>query len=223
MPSFGIRHFAHATAVHSPARSRGHAAAQSHEEHDMTVSITSRLALAAALVLATGTSLADGAARTAPHAPQQPTHQPTPPQVPYLDWTDCGDGFQCANATVPLDYDHPRGRTVQIALIRRPAVDQANRIGSLFLNPGGPGGSGVDFVRGAPPPAFSGPFPASTSSASIPAASAPAVPPCSTAATARRSARRCLDRTTSTNAHSSSTRSTTCATAASSTAIFSRT
>jgi pimeloyl-ACP methyl ester carboxylesterase len=153
MPSFGIRDFAHATAVHPPARSRGHAAAQSHEEHDMTVSITSRLTLAAAIVLATGTSLADGALRTTTRAPQ-PAHRPAPPQVPYLDWTDCGDGFQCATATVPLDYDHPRGRTVQIALIRRPAIDQANRIGSLFLNPGGPGQSGIDFVRAAPPPAF---------------------------------------------------------------------
>ena len=70
-----------------------------------------------------------------------------PAPVPQLDWVDCGDGFQCATATVPLDYDHPRGKTITLALIRLPAADPARRIGSLFPNPGGPGGSGVQFVR----------------------------------------------------------------------------
>jgi pimeloyl-ACP methyl ester carboxylesterase len=87
------------------------------------------------------------------------SQQPAPngrggPSVPTLYWTDCGDGFECATAVVPLDYRHPRGQTIELALIRKPAVDQANRIGSLFLNPGGPGGSGVEFVRAAPPAAF---------------------------------------------------------------------
>jgi pimeloyl-ACP methyl ester carboxylesterase len=70
--------------------------------------------------------------------------------VPELVWTDCEDGFQCATAQAPLDYDRPRGATISIALIRDPAADPAERIGSLFVNPGGPGGSGVDFLRGAP-------------------------------------------------------------------------
>ncbi len=74
--------------------------------------------------------------------------------VPELDWRDCDDGFECATAAVPRDYARPWGPKVRLALIRRPAVDQENRIGSLFLNPGGPGGSGVEFVRTAPPPAF---------------------------------------------------------------------
>jgi len=67
--------------------------------------------------------------------------------VPTLDWTDCGDGFQCATARVPLDYDHPHGAKISLALIRLPASDPARRIGSIFFNPGGPGGSGVEFVR----------------------------------------------------------------------------
>jgi hypothetical protein len=50
---------------------------------------------------------------------------------------------------VPLDYDRLRGR--QITLARLPASEPDRRIGSLFLNPGGPGGSGVDFVLGAGP------------------------------------------------------------------------
>jgi pimeloyl-ACP methyl ester carboxylesterase len=71
------------------------------------------------------------------------------PPVPTLDWAECGDGFQCATATVPLDYDRPHSRTITLALIRLPAADPARRIGSLFPNPGGPGGSGVQFVREA--------------------------------------------------------------------------
>jgi pimeloyl-ACP methyl ester carboxylesterase len=70
------------------------------------------------------------------------------PVVPTLAWADCGGGFQCATAVVPLDYDKPRGATISLALIRRPADDPAHKLGSIFFNPGGPGGSGVDFVRG---------------------------------------------------------------------------
>jgi pimeloyl-ACP methyl ester carboxylesterase len=66
-----------------------------------------------------------------------------------LSWSDCGGGFQCAKADVPLDYAKPAGGKIRIALIRRPAENKSKRIGSLFTNPGGPGGSGVDFVRQA--------------------------------------------------------------------------
>jgi pimeloyl-ACP methyl ester carboxylesterase len=68
-----------------------------------------------------------------------------------LAWSDCGDGLQCATAQVPLDYDQPNGRQISLALIKRPATDPAHRIGSLFTNPGGPGNSGVDFVRNDAP------------------------------------------------------------------------
>ena len=52
-------------------------------------------------------------------------------------------GVQCTRVDVPLDYTKPDGKTVSIALLRRPAEDQANRIGSLLVNPGGPGASGM--------------------------------------------------------------------------------
>src|SRR3979411_502750 len=71
---------------------------------------------------------------------------PAPP-VPALSWADCAQGFQCATAQVPLDYSKRTGATISLALIRLPAGDPAHRIGSLFLNPGGPGGSGVNVVR----------------------------------------------------------------------------
>ena len=64
-----------------------------------------------------------------------------------LDWSDCGDGLDCATAKVPLDYDKPSGKQISLAVIRRPADDQKRRIGSLFVNNGGPGNSAVDFVR----------------------------------------------------------------------------
>src|SRR2546429_4706980 len=80
-------------------------------------------------------------------APTDPAPTDPAPTVPALSWADCAQGFQCATAQVPLDYSRPAGATISLALIRLPAGDPTHRIGSLFLNPGGPGGSGVDFVR----------------------------------------------------------------------------
>jgi pimeloyl-ACP methyl ester carboxylesterase len=50
---------------------------------------------------------------------------------------------------VPLDYANQTGPQVDIAVVRLPAADQSKRIGSLVVNPGGPGGSGVEFVLDA--------------------------------------------------------------------------
>lgn len=74
----------------------------------------------------------------------------TPPPAPTLAWAPCeGDGFECATLTVPLDHTDPAGDTIDIAVIRRLADDPGRRIGSLVLNPGGPGGSGYDFALNA--------------------------------------------------------------------------
>ena len=62
-------------------------------------------------------------------------------------WSECRDGFQCAEVPAPLDYGDPEGEQIGISVIRLPAGDPGQRIGSLMLNPGGPGGSGVEFVR----------------------------------------------------------------------------
>ena len=64
-----------------------------------------------------------------------------------LDWEGCGDGFDCAKATVPVDWDAPEGGTIELSMIRMPA--SGTKIGSLFRNPGGPGASGVDYLRQA--------------------------------------------------------------------------
>ncbi len=76
-----------------------------------------------------------------------PPVEPPGPDVPFLDWAPCRDGFECAKAAAPLDYDRPFGSAISLSLIRLPAADPTHRIGSLFMNPGGPGGPGVDFVR----------------------------------------------------------------------------
>ena len=77
-----------------------------------------------------------------------PSRAPAAVPVPKLSWHACQKGFQCAIARVPLDYSHPRGRTIQLAVIRHRATDPARRIGTLFFNPGGPGGSGVAALPG---------------------------------------------------------------------------
>jgi len=62
--------------------------------------------------------------------------------------------FECSSVNVPLDYDGSAGGTIRLAVVRIPAADQANKIGSLFTNPGGPSGSGVEFTLFAAPEAF---------------------------------------------------------------------
>jgi pimeloyl-ACP methyl ester carboxylesterase len=68
-----------------------------------------------------------------------------------LAWKDCSQVpdlvVECASQSVPLDYDHRGGKTIDIAVARVPAKDQAHRIGSLFFNLGGPGGTQVDFLQ----------------------------------------------------------------------------
>jgi pimeloyl-ACP methyl ester carboxylesterase len=64
--------------------------------------------------------------------------QSAAPPVPVLRWHACDRGFQCATARVPLDYRHPLGATISLAVIRHPATDPARRLGSLFFNSGGP-------------------------------------------------------------------------------------
>ncbi|GAB2576925.1 alpha/beta hydrolase [Kribbella endophytica] len=72
--------------------------------------------------------------------------------VPKIAWKSCGTDpalakFQCASVEVPTDYDQPRGATTTIALTRLPASGQ--KVGTLFTNPGGPGGPGIGFVQQA--------------------------------------------------------------------------
>ncbi len=71
------------------------------------------------------------------------TSTTTVPAPPALGWSPCGTGRQCSTLVVPLDYADPHSRRIGIALERRPASGPGARIGSLVINPGGPGESGV--------------------------------------------------------------------------------
>jgi pimeloyl-ACP methyl ester carboxylesterase len=94
--------------------------------------------------------LATACTRTSSTATNGSPSPSSNPSVQALNWTSCGGGFQCANLTVPLDYSNAdNGKTIQLALIRKPALDQANRIGSVLTNPGGPGASGIQYLRQA--------------------------------------------------------------------------
>src|SRR5512139_2399939 len=57
---------------------------------------------------------------------------------PKISWSPCykkfGLPFECGTVQVPLDYFNPGVAAVSIALIRVPATDQANKIGTLFFN-----------------------------------------------------------------------------------------
>ncbi|AQU67271.1 alpha/beta hydrolase [Streptomyces niveus] len=66
-----------------------------------------------------------------------------------LDWRGCGvPDFQCATMRAPLDYEKPDGAEIKLAVARKKATGPGKRLGSLQVNPGGPGGSAVDYLQG---------------------------------------------------------------------------
>jgi pimeloyl-ACP methyl ester carboxylesterase len=116
------------------------------------------------LVTATGcSSFADTVAEDAGAPAQAAT--PTKAPADKIDWTDCttqikelipkgtpGSGrnltFECGRTNVPIDYDKPTGDKLPLFLVRVTYGEQPDRIGSLLVNPGGPGGSGADAAIG---------------------------------------------------------------------------
>jgi len=83
-------------------------------------------------------------------APTTSQASPTPYSTPLsIAWKACGGALQCGTVTVPLDYSNPYGDTIKIAVIRKPATDPSHRIGSVLINAGGPGLSGIDYLRRA--------------------------------------------------------------------------
>jgi len=95
-------------------------------------------------------------------AAQTPTTAPSAALARFYaqkpDWKPCPGAdaqsvvttaAQCATIEVPLDYAVPAAGTIRLALDRIPAADRRQRIGSLLVNPGGPGGSGLDYAKAA--------------------------------------------------------------------------
>lgn len=75
-------------------------------------------------------------------------------KLPKPHTFDCssitGVPSQCGTVKLPRDYERPKGAKTEVAYLRIKAKDQKNKIGTLFLNPGGPGGSGVGIATAAP-------------------------------------------------------------------------
>ena len=112
------------------------------------------VALAAAVVVAgcaqSGTPVAQGHGatpvqhRAAATTSSTTTTSTTQPPVTSIAWSPCNGDLQCGNLVVPLDYAHPDGPTISIAVARHPAEEPTARIGSLVIDPGGPGVSGIN-------------------------------------------------------------------------------
>ena len=107
-------------------------------------------AIVPVVVLATGCAALPGRPE-AQHASRAPrpvitssSTTTTEPPVAALVWSPCAGDLECATLTVPRDYADPDGPTIGVAVARHPAEDPAARIGSLVIDPGGPGVSGVD-------------------------------------------------------------------------------
>ncbi|MFC8041427.1 alpha/beta hydrolase [Paenarthrobacter sp. NPDC057355] len=64
-----------------------------------------------------------------------------------VEWSSCGDGLQCGKVRVPMDYAQPGSEEISLAAIKLPSTGKKK--GSILVNPGGPGGSGVDFIKDA--------------------------------------------------------------------------
>jgi pimeloyl-ACP methyl ester carboxylesterase len=75
---------------------------------------------------------------------------PASPAQSRIGWHSCGRQLpatlQCGELAVPLDYRHPRGAQIRLGFNRLRAQDRAHRVGSLIVNPGGPGGAGTEVV-----------------------------------------------------------------------------
>lgn len=98
----------------------------------------------------TAAASSSGRAGVSPADPSAVSAALRPYYEQKLNWRDCGvPGFQCATMKAPLDYANPgSGQDVDIAVSRRPATGPGKRLGSLLVNPGGPGGSGIGYLQG---------------------------------------------------------------------------
>ncbi|MEQ1698569.1 MAG: alpha/beta hydrolase [Ilumatobacteraceae bacterium] len=103
------------------------------------------------VTLNTADTLATDTSDTTPETtePDDTTPDTTEGNGDPFEWNDYGDGTEDGMIEVPLDYSKPNGETIQLYVARHRAVDQANRIGTLLVNPGGPGSGGTGLAFAA--------------------------------------------------------------------------
>lgn len=111
-------------------------------------------AITVALVVASDDDGGSGGPTAAPsHAPEDGATEPPDADLASfygqrIEWDGCGSNL-CGTLEVPLDYADPSGETIELALLRVPAADADARVGSLVVNPGGPGAPGTDYAANA--------------------------------------------------------------------------
>ena len=66
-----------------------------------------------------------------------------------LDWQDCYGEFQCSSFKVPVDYDNMDEKYFVLKVLKHSALEEANKLGAIVVNPGGPGGSAVHYAFNA--------------------------------------------------------------------------
>lgn len=112
----------------------------------LTVTLAAALALSGCGILPffPGGGGGGGAERPGPTG-EQVAAELAPFYTQELEWRGCGGRIDCTEVTVPLDWSAPTGATIEIAIARHKA--SGTPLGSLLVNPGGPGGSGFDFVQ----------------------------------------------------------------------------
>ncbi|GAA1592614.1 alpha/beta hydrolase [Leucobacter chromiireducens] len=109
-------------------------------------------ALAAAALLA-GCSLIPGLGGAGggsdPKLPAKPTGDAQSFQEQEPEWQPCASGMRCADVYAPLDWSEPEGETITLRLVKSEATGGVKKLGTLFVNPGGPGASGAEYVANA--------------------------------------------------------------------------
>jgi pimeloyl-ACP methyl ester carboxylesterase len=104
----------------------------------------------ACLLVASWLGSAGVSQATGPVTTLKPTIVDTRATRSKLVWERClGSQLECTTLRVPMDYSQPTGRMISMAVNRLKAADSARRLGVIFINPGGPGGSGTDFAARA--------------------------------------------------------------------------
>ncbi|MFJ9818818.1 alpha/beta hydrolase [Streptomyces sp. NPDC101151] len=119
-----------------------------------TVRVTDTLLAAAALLVSacspgnSTTPSGDTAQAALVALPRATPSALSPYYTQKLHWRSCGvPGFQCATMKAPLDYAMPGSGDVRLAVARKKATGKAKPLGSLLVNPGGPGGSAIDYLQ----------------------------------------------------------------------------
>jgi pimeloyl-ACP methyl ester carboxylesterase len=130
--------------------------------HNGRPAVVPSVLLATALVLTGCTSFSDTLAGES--SSSATASSSAVPEAAPIEWSDCDEqiqplvadrpgsdrdlAFECGRTEVPISYDEPQGATLPLFLVRVKSAGQTDRIGSLMVNPGGPGASGADAAIG---------------------------------------------------------------------------